>query len=154
MTHVTHPIFVTHLTHDPWPIDAFPALLYIHFSECTGQNSLYVQVLRSLILAVLLHGTPAAGVSQTLRRGTTNGITELCRGRHLYSAGRPSLWASAHILVSTNLPFYRCRYGLCNHSHDSNVVIFYCRCLLNLYNFDRLKIASNANKLENESSRG
>jgi len=28
MTHVTHPIFVTHLTHDPWPIDPFPALMY------------------------------------------------------------------------------------------------------------------------------
>jgi len=27
MTHVTHPIFVTHLTHDPWPIDPFPALV-------------------------------------------------------------------------------------------------------------------------------
>jgi len=43
----------------------------------TVQNSLYVQVLRSTILAALLHGTPAAGVSQTLRRGTSNGITEL-----------------------------------------------------------------------------
>jgi len=41
------------------------------------QNSLYVEVLRSLILAALLHGTPAAGVSQTLRHGTRNGITEL-----------------------------------------------------------------------------
>jgi len=29
------------------------------------QNSLYVQVLRSPILAALLHGTPAADVSQT-----------------------------------------------------------------------------------------
>ena len=29
------------------------------------------------ILAALLHGTPAADVSQTLRRGTRNGITEL-----------------------------------------------------------------------------
>jgi len=37
----------------------------------------YVQVLRSPILAALLHGTPAAGVSQTLRRGTKNGIPEL-----------------------------------------------------------------------------
>jgi len=27
-------------------------------------------------LEALLHGTPAAGVSQTLRRGTKNGITE------------------------------------------------------------------------------
>jgi len=44
---------------------------------CPVQISLYVQVLRSPILAALLHGTPAAGVSQTLRRGTRNGITEL-----------------------------------------------------------------------------
>jgi len=44
---------------------------------CPVQNSLYVQVLRSGILAALLHGTPAADVSQTLRRGTRNGITEL-----------------------------------------------------------------------------
>jgi len=42
---------------------------------CRVQNSLYVQVLRSLILPALLHGTPeAAGVSQTLRRDTRNGI--------------------------------------------------------------------------------
>jgi len=58
--------------------------LYIHFRGscplaefCPVQNSLYVQVLRSPILSALLHGTPAAGVSQTLRRGTRNGITEL-----------------------------------------------------------------------------
>ena len=58
--------------------------LYIHFRGllplteiCPVQNSLYVQVLRSRILAALLHGTPAAGVSQTLRRGTRNRITKL-----------------------------------------------------------------------------
>jgi len=57
--------------------------LYIHFwgllpltEFCLVQNSLCVQVLRSIILAVLLHGTPATGVSQTLLRGTRNGITE------------------------------------------------------------------------------
>jgi len=44
---------------------------------CPVQNSLYVQVLRSPILAALLQGTPAADVSQTLRRDTRNGITEL-----------------------------------------------------------------------------
>jgi len=43
------------------------------------QNSLYVQVLRSPILAALLCGTPAASISQTLRRGTRNGITKLLR---------------------------------------------------------------------------
>ena len=44
---------------------------------CLVHYSLSVQVLRSPILAALLHGTLAAGVSQTLRRGTRNGITEL-----------------------------------------------------------------------------
>jgi len=43
------------------------------------------------VLAPLLHGTVVVGVSQT--------FTALNRGRHLYSAGRPSRWALAHILV-------------------------------------------------------
>jgi len=48
--------------------------------SCQVQNSLYVQVLRSdsvIGTAALLHGTRAAAVSQTLWRGTGNGITEL-----------------------------------------------------------------------------
>ena len=44
---------------------------------CEVQNSLCVQVLRSPILAALLHGTPAAAVSQTLQRSTRDEITEL-----------------------------------------------------------------------------
>jgi len=98
--------------HDAWPS---PALIHyiiinMHFWRhlpltefCPVQNSLYVQVLRSSILAALLHGTPAAGVSQTLRRGTRNGVIELSQRRHLYSAGRTSRWASAHILVLHNI---------------------------------------------------
>jgi len=46
------------------------------------------------VLAALLHGTLVVGVSQT---------AAMNRGRHLYSAGRPSRWASAHILVLHNL---------------------------------------------------
>jgi len=42
------------------------------------------------VLAVLLHGTLVVGVSQT---------AALNRRRHLYSAGQPSRWALAHILV-------------------------------------------------------
>ena len=42
------------------------------------------------VLAALLHGTLVVGVSQN---------AALNRGRHLYSAGRPSRWALAHILV-------------------------------------------------------
>ena len=44
------------------------------------------------VLAALLHGTLVVGVSQT---------AALNRGRHLYSAGRPSRWALAHILVTS-----------------------------------------------------
>ena len=40
------------------------------------------------VLAALLHGTLVVGVSQT---------AAFNRGRHLYSAGRPSVWALAHI---------------------------------------------------------
>jgi len=40
------------------------------------------------VLAALLHGTLAVSVNQT---------AALNRGRHLYSAGRPSRWALAHI---------------------------------------------------------
>jgi len=40
------------------------------------------------VLAALLHGTLVLGVSQT---------ASLNRGRHLYSAGRPSRWALGHI---------------------------------------------------------
>ena len=42
------------------------------------------------VLAALLHGTLVVGVSQT---------AVLTRGRHLCSAGLPSRWALAHILV-------------------------------------------------------
>jgi len=43
------------------------------------------------VLAALLHGTLVVGVSQT---------AAFNRGRYLYSAGRPSGWALAHILVN------------------------------------------------------
>ena len=50
---------------------------------------LCIQVLRSPILAVLLDGIWVVDASRTAALST---------GRHLYSAGRPSRWASAHIL--------------------------------------------------------
>jgi len=92
---------VNQTLHDVWPC---PRLVhYILFfvvggfcpltEFCQVQNSLCVQILCSPILAALLHGTRAVEVSQTLRRCTRNGITELlllvifngCR--HLYSEG-------------------------------------------------------------------
>jgi len=75
------PNFARCLSHCPSP--GLVHYIYIFWGSCPltefcpVQNSLYVEVLRSLILAALLHGIPAAGVSQTLRRGTRNGITKL-----------------------------------------------------------------------------
>jgi len=96
--------------HDVWPspglvhyvglciFGGFSGLLPLT-EFCPVQNSLYVQVLRSPVLPALLHGTPAAGVSETFRRAwyTVQGIElrNFRRDRHLYSPGRPSRWASA-----------------------------------------------------------
>jgi len=55
------------------------------FGACTPANFNGFRV-----LAALLHGTLVVSVSQT---------AALNRGRHLYSAGRPSRWALDHILV-------------------------------------------------------
>jgi len=44
------------------------------------------------VLEALLHGTDSSS-------GCQPNFAALNRGRHLYSAGRPSRWASAHILV-------------------------------------------------------
>jgi len=85
--------------HDVWPSPGLVHSIYTFGGSCPitefcqVQNSLCVQVLRS-ILAALVHGTRAVGVSQTLRRGTCKEwIMELSplvifnRGRHLYSEG-------------------------------------------------------------------
>jgi len=72
------------LMHDVWPSPGLVHYICTFFGGsclltefCQVPHSLYVQVLRSPILAALRHGTPAVGVSQTLRRDTRNGITEL-----------------------------------------------------------------------------
>jgi len=69
-----------------WPSPALVHYIYIFGGSCPLtefcqlQNSLCVQILRSPILAAVLHGTGAVGVSQSLQRGTRNGITELSQG--------------------------------------------------------------------------
>jgi len=58
------------------------------------------------VLAVLLHGTLVVCVSQT---------AALNRGRHLYSAGRPSRWALAHI---SSLNYYA---SVCNRGDNYHI---------------------------------
>ena len=70
--------------------------------------------------AALLYGTLVVGVSQT---------AALNRGRHLYSAGRPSRWAFAHISSVVC-----CSYGNIN---SKCVMMYLCTgsemCLLRTY---------------------
>jgi len=83
---------VNQTLHDVWPSPALIAYT-IHFRGllplrefCPVQNSLYVQVLRSHMLTASLHGTPVAGVSQTLRRWE-EGATCIRQGG--YHVGQP-----------------------------------------------------------------
>ena len=88
--------------HDVWPLPVLVDYIYIFGSCCTVtefchvQNSLCVlqQVLRSSI------GSVTARHSSS---GHKPNFTALSTGRHLYSAGQPSRWALAHILVSFEL---------------------------------------------------
>jgi len=81
--HRRRPTEVNKTLQDVWPSPGLLHYIYIFGGSCPLtefwqlQNSLCVQVLRSRILAALLHGIRAAGVSQTLWHGTRNGITEL-----------------------------------------------------------------------------
>jgi len=70
--------------HDVWPSPARLHYVYIFNGCCpvTVQNSVCVlQVLRSPILAALLHGTRAVGASQTLRRWAQD-TTYIRQGDH------------------------------------------------------------------------
>ena len=78
---------VNQTLHDVWPSSGL-VHLYIHYrgllplTELSqAQNLLGVQILRSPILAALLHGTRAVGVSQTLRR-SAEGATYIRHGAH------------------------------------------------------------------------
>ena len=78
---------VNQTLHDVWPS---PALVHNIFTFggscpltkfCPVQNSLCVQVFRSPILSVLLHGTRAVGVSRSLRL-SAEGASYIRQGGH------------------------------------------------------------------------
>jgi len=66
---------VNQTLHDVWPSPPLLHCTYIFWGSCSltefcqAQNSLCVQVLHSPVLAALLHGSRAVGVSKTLLRG-------------------------------------------------------------------------------------
>ena len=95
--------------HDVWPSPGLLRYIYIFGGSCPltefcpVQNSPYVQVLLSPILAALLHGSRAVGLSQTLRRGTRNRIMEL-------SQTAPSVFGWAAITLGIG-PHCSCFFG-------------------------------------------
>jgi len=101
--------------HDPWPPPGLVHYIYIFVGFCPltefcyVQNSLCLQALHSHILAALLHGTPAAGVGQTLQRGTRNGITELqnfsWRAPSIFGWAAITLGIGPHLVISNSNPF-------------------------------------------------
>jgi len=80
---------VNQILHDVWPSPGLVHYigLYIFGSSCPltelyqVQNALCVQVLRSPILAALLHGTRIVGLNQALRR-SVQGATYIRQGGH------------------------------------------------------------------------
>jgi len=109
---VSHLDFVTAATslngtnetlHDVWPSPGMVHDIYIFGDSCPVtefcqvQNSFCVQVLRSPVLAALLHGTRVAGV------GHQPNFAAFSRRCQLYSAGRLSRWTLAHILVPSSI---------------------------------------------------
>jgi len=92
--------------HDVWPSHGLVHYIYIFRGSCPltvfcpVQYSLYVQVLRSPVLAALLQAVQQRASAEVC--GVVQGmeLRNFRRGRHLYSAGRPSRWASTHIVVA------------------------------------------------------
>jgi len=117
--------------HDAWPSPGLVHYVYVSgalaplMQFCPVQNLLYVQILRSPILKTLLHGTPAAGVSQTLRRGTRNRPTELSQSPPPIFGWVAITLASAHILVTFRV-IRRPREMCCGHAR---LCVCLCVCL-------------------------
>jgi len=96
--------------HDIWPSPGLVHYIYIFGGTCPltefwqVQNSLYVLLLywQHYCMAHQKRASPKlCGVVQGME------LRNFYRGRHLYSAGWPSRWASAHILVTYYVHFCR-----------------------------------------------
>ena len=83
--------------HDVWPSPA--RLHYIHiFGGCCPITE-FCQVQSSLCVLQDLRSPIGSVTARHSSSGREPNFAALSKGRHLYSAGRPSRWALAHILV-------------------------------------------------------
>jgi len=110
------PNFVRYLAVS-WLVHNIYILRLLPLTEfCQVQNSVCVQVLRSHILT--RHGTRAVSVSQTLRRGTRNGITEL-------SQTAPPTFGRAAITLGIG-PHSSSYYDKLNTNNDATKLSHWC----------------------------
>ena len=85
--------------HGVWPSPGLLHNIYIFGVSCPMtefrhvQNSLSSKSCLLLYWQPLRHGTPAAGSDKVYGVVQGMGLRNFRRGRHLYSAGRPSRWA-------------------------------------------------------------
>ena len=102
-----HSLEANQILHDVWPSPGLVHYLYIFGSTCPLTE--FCQVQNSLCfpsLAFLLYWQrycraleqPASAKICSMLQGME--LRNFRRGRHLHSAGRPSRWVSAHILVA------------------------------------------------------
>jgi len=115
--------------HDAWLFPGLVHYIYIFGSSCPltkfchVQNTLYVQVLHSPILAVLLYSTPASGISQTLLRGTKNGITELSQtAPPIFGRAAIKLGISPHSSLNYYASTYNMERQLSHHKTKLNQI--------------------------------
>ena len=137
LLHRCHSTEVKQTLHNVWQSPGLVHHIYIFggcsplMEFCQVQNSLCVQVFCSPILAALLLGTWAVGVSQTLWHGTRNGIVELFL-LVIFAAGSESALTEfcqlENSLQMEKLKQMRLTMSLSNHNCQASYIRRPCSC--------------------------
>jgi len=80
-----------------WSLSGLVDYIYV-FGSCCSKTE-FCQVQNSLCILQVLHSPIGSITARQSSSGREPNFAVLSTGRHLYSAGRPSSWALAHILV-------------------------------------------------------
>jgi len=84
--------------HNVWLLPGLVDYIYI-FGGCCSVTE-FCQVQNSLCVLQVLRSPYGSVTARQSSSGREPNFAALSTGRHLYSSGRPSRWALAHILVS------------------------------------------------------
>jgi len=99
--------------HNDWPLPGLVDYIYIFGGCCSITEFCHVQNSLCVLQVLRCHSSVTAWQSSS---GCEPNFVALSTGRHLYSAGRPSRWALAHILVCF---FCACSKARGHGSHNS-----------------------------------